>query len=246
MTIMDADFNGRIDSGNFYTSISDIEYIKIKRRNKESNLWVTLKKVPISSANDLLFSYIDNLAKYGEDYEYAIVPINRNGTEMEYISDEITSQFNGVFIADNNTIYKFFAGVSYDAIERVQKVGVFEVLGRKYPIVVSNGEINYDTGKVSGTVLPSKYFSSTDKVLDSIELVKERKTLKDFLTNKKAKILKDWNGNMWLVFITGNPNTLYLENSGMKLAKIDATWTEIGDADNPQDLYRSGLTEGAD
>ena len=63
----------------------------------------------------------------------------------------------------------------------------------------------------------------------------------DFLTNKKAKILKDWNGNFWLIFITDSIQTDYENNSGMSIVNVEAKWTEVGDANNGNDLYLNGI-----
>ena len=63
------------------------------------------------------------------------------------------------------------------------------------------------------------------------------------LTNKKPKIIKDWNGQAWLCIITGNPSTSYISNTGMGLMSISADWTEVGDVNNQDDLYANGLLE---
>ena len=143
-----------------------------------------------SELESLNFVFNDNIAASGYTYEYAFVPVV-GGTEGNYITNTIGAKFDGVFICDLDTIYKFYAGVQYGTNERVQKIGVFEPYGRKYPVVVSNSLINYETGSVTGTVLADDYLKT--KAMNRIDMVKEQRALKDFLTNKKAKILKDLN-----------------------------------------------------
>lgn len=239
LTIMDANFNGSIEAGNVGYDLSQIEGIKVKRRKIEDYNWITIKYIPVSDLEeDLAFSLNDNTAQNGIEYEYAFVPVV-SGIEGNYITNTIKSNFDGVFICDKDIIYKFYAGVNYSTNQRVQKIGVFEPLGRKYPVVISNSLINYETGSFSGTVLPNDYLTNND--LDKLSMVKERKDLLDFLTNKKPKILKDWNGNIWLMIITGNPTISFQRNSAMKVADVSANWAEIGDYNNQKDLYEAGL-----
>lgn len=240
LTVMDANFNGNIVAGNSAFSLSSIDGIKIKRRKTADFDWVSLKYISADELTTLSFTFNDNLAASGEQYEYAFVPVV-GGVEGNYITNTISTKFDGVFICDLDTIYKFYAGVKYGTNERVQKIGVFEPYGRKYPVVVSNGLINYETGSVTGTVLADNYLKT--KAMNRIAMVKEQKALKDFLTNKKAKILKDWNGHSWLMFVTDNISTSYEDKYGMGIADVSFDWTEIGDSNNQADLYNNGLTE---
>ena len=239
LTIMDANFNGTIEAGNVGYDLSQIEGIKVKRRKVDDYNWITIKYIPVGDLEeDLAFSLNDNTAQNGIEYEYAFVPVV-SGIEGNYITNTIKSNFDGVFICDKDIIYKFYAGVNYGTNQRVQKIGVFEPLGRKYPVVISNSLINYETGSFSGTVLPNDYLNNKD--LDKLSMVQERKDLLDFLTNKQPKILKDWNGNIWLMIITGNPNVSFQRSSAMKIADVSADWTEIGDYNSQKDLYEAGF-----
>lgn len=239
LTIMDANFNGSIEAGNVAYDLSQIDGIRIKRRKITDYNWVTIKYIPIEDIeHDLTFSLNDNTAQSGIEYEYAFVPVASN-VEGNYITDTINTKFDGVFICDKDIIYKFYAGVSYGVNQRVQKIGVFEPFGRKYPVVVANSLINYETGSFSGTVLPNDYLENHN--LDEIAMVNERKELLDFLTNKKPKILKDWNGNIWLMMIVDNPSVSFQRDSSLKVADISASWVEIGDYNNEKDLAEAGL-----
>lgn len=239
LTIMDANFNGTLEAGNVHYDLTQIEGIRIKRRKLTDYDWITIDFIPISELiESLSFTINDNLTQSGVEYEYAFVPVT-SGVEGNYVTNTITSKFEGVFICDKETIYKFYAGVNYNSNQRVQKIGTFEPLGKKYPVVVSNSIINYETGSVTGTVLPNDYLETYN--LDKLKMVQERKELLDFLTNKKAKILKDWNGNIWLMIITNNPSVSYQRGSSMGIADVSASWTEIGDFNNQKDLYNTGL-----
>lgn len=242
-TIMDADFNGNVAAGNVDFTLAQITGFKIKRRVVGTFDWITLVELPVATLEDLKVSFNDNLNSNYTNYEYALVPM-LNEIEGDYITNEVLSQFDGVFICDLETVYKFYAGVEYGDGTRVQKIGVFEPMGRKTPVVVSNALTNYETGNVQGTVLPSDYGQTG--TYQPLALVQERKELLDFLTNKKAKVLKDWAGNSWLMMVVDTPTITYKTGSGMALANVGFNYVTLGDSNNQTDLYNSGIVEEAD
>lgn len=239
-TIYDMDFNGNLSGGNIDFVLSQISSVRIKRRFEGEFAWVTLEEIPINQVADLGFTYTDRLNKTGVTYEYAIVPV-LNDVEGNYVTNSVYSEFYGVYIGNNNNIYRFMYDVGYGTTTTTQQTGTFDVLGRKYPIVVSNADLQYETGSVTGYVLNDDY--DKNGVFDRPAIVQKRKEVVQFLTDKTAKILKDWNGNMWLCTITGSVNSDYVSYSGMGVPSVTFSWVEIGDADNFTDLYNAGLIE---
>ena len=239
LTIMNANLNGNLQAGNISLFGDDIEGIKIKRRKIDSYDWITLKYIPEDELfKSTTFSFNDYLNQNDTTYEYAFVPII-NGVEGNYITNTIASKFEGVFICDSETIYKFYNGVQYGNLERVQKIGVLEPFGSKYPVIVSNGMINYSKSSLKGTILNNDFENS--HIIRRKEIIEKRETLLNFFTNKKAKILKDWNGNFWLMIIVDSPSVEFVNNYGMGISNISANWVEIGDPYNQQDLYNTGI-----
>ena len=240
-TIIDADFNGNISAGNVDFLIKQISAVKIKRRITGTFDWITLTTIPINTVDDLTFLFVDRLNVYGTQYDYALVPILED-VEGNYIINTILSKFNGVFIGDANTTYKFMYDVNYGTNARNQQVGTFTPLGRQYPIIVANGLLSYESGTVSGTILNDDYMDT--RTIDPVAIVEKKTLIKDFLTNRKAKILKDWNGNAWLCIIVDNPQVSYKNGFGMAVPQVQFNWTQIGDVNSQQDLYNNGvLTE---
>lgn len=189
-TILNADFSGNLDAGNVDFLIEQISAIKIKRRVQGEFNWITLATIPINTIDDLTFAFNDLLNKSNTTYDYALVPMIEN-IEGQYIINSILSQFNGVFIGDSSTIYKFFYELKYSNNKRNQQVGIFEVLGKKFPVFVANGDLSYETGSVAATILNDD-FEQTG-IIDRTAITQQKDAIKDFLTNKKAKILKDLN-----------------------------------------------------
>ena len=239
-TVLNADFDGNTNAGNLDYILQQISGIKIKRRIKGAFDWLTLKYIDINSLEDLNFTFNDFLNSYGVEYEYAFVPII-NGVEGEYIINSILSKFNGVFIGNAQQVFKFLYGTNYSANARNQQVGTFMPLGKEYPIIVANGVLSYESGTFTGTVLNDDFEQNGQ--IDRAAIVSKKDVLKDYLTNKKPKILKDWNGNIWLVMIVDNIPVNYLQGSGMGIPQVQFNWVEIGKADNQQDLFDAGIVD---
>ena len=237
-TLMNADFAGNVSAGNVGQLATGITSIRVKRRIKGTFDWITIREIPVSKPEDLSFVITDNLNAYNVEYEYAYVPMMED-VEGNYIIESILSKFEGVFICDVDTVFKFYTGVEYDTNDAVQQVGVFQPYNRKYPIIVSNSVMQYQTGGVGGWILPEDYDDT--HVFDRSKIVKEKEVLLNFLMNKKPKILKDMNGNNWLVYFTGNPSVTYDNNYGQGMLKVSAQWTEVGDPNDKTDLYENGL-----
>ena len=237
-TLMNADFAGNVSAGNVGQLATGITSIRVKRRIKGTFDWITIREIPVSKPEDLSFVITDNLNAYNVEYEYAYVPMMED-VEGSYIIESILSKFEGVFICDVDTVFKFYAGVEYDTNDAVQQIGVFQPYNRKYPIIVSNSVMQYQTGGVGGWILPEDYEDT--HVFDRSKIVKEKEVLLNFLMNKKPKILKDMNGNNWLVYFTGNPSVTYDNNYGQGMLKVSAQWTEVGDPNDKTDLYENGL-----
>ena len=237
-TWMNASFAGNTSAGNVAQVATGVTSIRVKRRIKGTFDWITIREIPVTKPEDLSFVITDNLNAYNVEYEYAYVPMTED-VEGSYIIESILSKFEGVFICDIDTVFKFYAGVEYDTNDAIQQVGVFQPYNRKYPIVVSNSIMQYQTGGIGGWVLPEDYEDT--HVFDRSKIVKEKEVLLNFLMNKKPKILKDMNGNNWLVYFADNPSVVYDNNYGQGMLKVSAKWTEVGDLNDKTDLYENGL-----
>lgn len=237
-TIMDANFENSVSAGNVNQVATGITGIRVKRRVKGTFDWITIRELPVEKSEDLSFVITDNLNAYNVEYEYAFVPM-LGDVEGSYIIESILSKFEGVFVCDVDTVFKFMAGVEYSGNQVNQQIGVFQPYNRKYPVIVSNSIMQYKTGSLGGWVLPEDY--ATNRAIDSTKITQEKEVLLKFLTNKKPKIIKDMNGNNWLVYFTGNPSLSYDNNYNQGMVKVNAEWTEVGDPNDKDDLYENGL-----
>ena len=226
-----------------------ITNLLVKRQDVDdvSGGWLTLYSQPISQASDMDFTFIDFLNQYGKTYKYALVPLltqTQSGVEVEVeggytVSNEVQSVFDGVFIADSTGSQKCKANVGYGNVDMNQVVGSITPIGAKYPIIVTNSHNQYHNGSISGTIVPDDYYFNGN--LSRIDMVNKRNELEQFLTNKRVKVIKDWNGNIWLVMIAGNVSCTFNNNYGMGIVDFSTNWTEVGDPTNQQDLQATGL-----
>ena len=74
-----------------------------------------------------------------------------------------------------------------------------------------------------------------------MDIVERREAIEQFLTDKTAKILKDWNGNIWLITFVENVEVSFADDYGMGLGTLSAKWVEIGDVNDQTDLKQTGL-----
>ena len=236
-TIMLATLDHTLNAGSVDYTLDDIDSIRIKRRKIGEFEWATIYEQPITTYSDFMFSGEDYFAQNETEYEYAWVPVLAN-IEGNYITQTITSKFAGVFICDANTIYKFMSGVAYGSSQQIQKVGLYNPLGQKYPIYVSNGATNYQTGSFQGKILGNYEHTG---ILNRKEMVETKNALLEWITNKKAKILKDWNGNIWLIYITNEPSITYDTQWGNGLMELNFQYGEVGNPNNINDMQNVGL-----
>lgn len=259
-TIMKADLAVNVQAGNLSAISTEINSLLIKRAeldedNYRITEWINIFNIPIVGTAEekaALLSDIfikDYFARNNTNYAYSIVPllvegdIIREGTPNEGETMlTVTSQFNGVFICSRDNFQKLYAGVSYDDMSTIQLTGVHETLGSTFPIVVANAQVHYHKSGISGMILNKEFYDNDE--LNRSDLVKTREEFIEFITDKKPKIIKDWNGNIWLVMITDDVSYSFANNWGMGLGNAHFNWTELGIADNEDDLNAAGLIGG--
>lgn len=235
--IMNTDFNYNIDAGSVDFDLTLVTSILVKRRKTDSFQWVTLYRQQITQESDIRFSMFDLFNEYGQDYEYAIVPV-RGTAEGDYITNTIYSEFNGNYLTDGINMYKITSEVKMSNITQNQKIAILTPLGSVYPKEFKNALSNYKTGTVSSFVS-----INNSQIIDRKPNKEYREGFIRFLTNGKAKILKDWNGNIWLVSLSNSPVFEPMSEIGNSLGKVSFDFVEIGDPYSQNDLDRTGLVD---
>lgn len=234
-TILRAMFNGNALAGNIDYAISEIDSLRLKRRKKGDLDWILLAEKNVIEESDLSMSYDDKTAGIGE-YEYAVVPVI-GGVEGSFFSNSVESKFNGMFIADATGIYGTDLEISCNS-QTNQPTSVVVTLARKYPYIIHNPTIGYESGSASGF-----FVEKSNGEYDIKGGMEYRRQLDRFLTNGLPKILKIDDGRMWLVDITSSNITK--ENKGHEdFISTSFEWTESGDYNNYDDLFNVGILGG--
>lgn len=240
-TIMFAQFMNTLSAGNLSETLSNISAVKVVRTNIDTGDKITVYEKAINNPTVEEFNFIfkDFAGKNGGRYVYSVIPILKSGVSSASVqTDPVTVQFKNVFLSDNTYSYEMVADVKYGNGTQKVNVGTFEPIGRKYPVYVSNADTNYQIGSVSSKVI-GNYFDL--KEFNKQDITKQKDEILKFLTNRKPKILKDTNGNMWLIAITGAPSIEYDNKYNGGIMDISFNFMEIGDATNEKDMMNCGI-----
>lgn len=237
-TVLLCDFENNISGGNVDFILENVSSALVKRRKVGEFEWTTIHEHKITKLEDLTFTYYDCMCPTGEEFQWAIVPI-LNGVEGNYIMKNCESKFNGCFIYDKTAMFKTYAEVQYSSNNSIQEVGQYITLKGKYPIIIRNSEVDYEKGTISFMVT-SKTFDA-HRIIDKKETMELKNEIIKFLKNGMSKIWKDWNGNIKLIQVIGNPSINYNNEYGMGKINVSFEWVEQGKWDKEEDLRRNDL-----
>jgi hypothetical protein len=234
-TIFWASFNGNLLAGNILIPMESISSVRVKVREYDSIQWTTIYEYKINTVEDFDFARTYYFLKGNKTkYEIAIVPV-LNGSESNYITNTVISDFDGCYLCTKTKQYHAFINLSLDVTTNQSRTFI-STLGKKKPFMISNGMSNYDTIDMSAAFIPM-----TDCELDLEYAAKYRKEINDFLTEKQPIILKNYQGQRWLV---GVGESIPQSTDGHRDNIIySINFTEIGDCDSTTDLYINGLSD---
>lgn len=236
-TVLNATFDdGTVDAGNSGFSLRNTDHVVVKCREVGTLKWIPIYSKKINEVSDFKINFKDYFRPSNVDVEYMVVSVC-NGIENTYVTKTIRSEFEGLFICDKDTIY----GTLYnlDALDptRNMTASTLGLLNSQYASVVSNGKSNYDSGTASGDFIR---FDQENNEIDIPGGIQYRADLKNWLTDKKPKILKFHDGRIWLISVTGNITDT--TDSINDLRKVSFDWVEIGKP-NAETLYNCGLSD---
>ena len=236
-TQMNADFSKGIDAGNSGFSLKNTNNVVIKRRELGTYDWMTIYVREINKIEDFNIVINDTYARAGTEYEYSISSF-LNGMENSYVIQNVYSDFDGFYITDKDCLYGTIYDVDGCDTSRNITAKTLGLLNSKYMTVVSNSELNCDSGSISGTFLKMDDYNSEINRSASLEY---RNNFKNRLANKKPLILKVDDGRIWMIRVTSNPN----DNMGghRDIRQISFEWVEIGDVNDMKTLYMNGFSD---
>lgn len=235
-TILYAKFENNLLAGNVNFAIEQVDSVVIKRQVVGTGNWITLFQIPIQSIEDFNFSRLDKYARSNIEYEYALIPV-LNGSEGEMNINSIFSEFDGVFIMEKDITYGTIIDISMSTSKN-RPSSTVNTIDSKYPYVVTNGNNNYYSGTTSAVFIRATTNTYDWNFYDSWQY---REDLMDFLCNGKPKLLKHFDGRMYIIAIVDNPTQD--ESTSNFYPVTSFNWVEIGNAESSQDLYDNNLID---
>lgn len=226
-TKLHALFNKNLLAGNIQFATDSVEKVRIKKRTPHDSNFQTIFEKEIKKPEDFGFKLMDYYEPVGE-IEYMYIAV-MSGVENRTSINKIQSKFSSYFLCERDASYPMFLDRQFSK-QLNQNIAVVNTWGRKYPLVVKNGNINYYSGSISCTFVEQKGCT-----YDFANAWNYRNIIYSFLTNGKPKILKDNMGNIYMIAVTSDAIT---EDSDHPLHVIsNFEITECGDAYYVGDLY---------
>lgn len=225
--------NGTLEGGNVEFGISNTTDLLLKCREKGTFEWTTIYHKEINNKEDFSLVNYYRYARAGVPYEYALVPVN-NGTEYNYNIVECTNTFEGMFLCEKDGLFQCFLDFKLDRQRNKPSITI-NTLNRKMPIYIANATTKYDSGSVSATML--KY---VDCELDEKNAWKYRDEFLDFLCDGNAKVMKTFDGKLYIVQIIGEPSEP--QGDYWNAPTTSFNWVQVGEITN-KELYEQGLLD---
>lgn len=234
-TILDAKFKGNLLAGNVDFTLDSISGMFIKKRKFGDYKWTTIHYVPIQTEEDFDFYYNDIVVASQTQYQYAAVPIVNNA-EGTYQTISVDVCYDGCFIIDPTYGYQVIGELKRSSLSRKIPVNVIETVHSPYPYIHYYSESKYDQFTISG------WFVERDKktfMFDSLNGWKYREAVRAFLSNRRCKIVKWYDGQIYMACVTSD--VAESEGSFSEHVTTSIQFTQVGDVNSNADLYKHGF-----
>lgn len=239
-TRLHAFFNNSLHGGNVGFTESIVEKIRIKRRIPNFTNFQTMFEKEITCNDDfsiILFDYDEPVG----DIEYAYVPIISGG-ESNYIVNTVHSSFDDYFLIGKDVAYPLKANVSATETLNYNATSV-KPIDRKYPVSIINGKTGYKSGQLVGTFIDFHCDNN-----DYSQVRNYREKVYSFLTDYRPKLLKGFDGELYMISIDGNiedskRDAVLGGNQKFNLVTTKFNWFECGDAYDIKHLYNNGFID---
>lgn len=233
-THLHALYRDDVHAGNVNYSESVVQKVKIKKRYKGDFAWKTIYEKEIHTNDDFAIEIWDYLEPSRRYIEYAYVAVIANA-DMDTISTEVYSEFDSYFIVGQDEIYPAILDAS-TTLQLNRESKTIVAMGSKYPYVVNNGISKYYSGTMTATFIELK-----DCDFDVENGWSYRNKIDEFLTDGRAKIIKTFEGDMWMANIVGN----IPRNTDGHYQKVShqIEWVEAGNPNMVGDLYDNGFID---
>lgn len=237
--LFNCNFNGNIQGGNSTDIIQNISAVRLKRKTKDSNTWITLKEASV--ADGTIFEYADHYVPSGITQQYALVPVAPDGTEGSYEIKEVTPKWSTYCITIDNQSFMVYNQADYGSISNNRAYGSLTPIQSKYPIVIKNSQTDYLSGATTVSFIGQDYINT--RQINRNQIVKEVRQFQQLINTTSALCLKDPNGWIVLCRPTSGDSISFSTNYGNGIPTVTINWVEQGEYDNEDDLNNLGIID---
>ncbi|MCM1334363.1 MAG: hypothetical protein NC084_12575 [Bacteroides sp.] len=178
------------------------------------------------------FTYYDYYALPNVTYSYRVVLYSGDTIVATYYQ-RLTHRISGICIADQYGGYHAMAFTKKYPVNKNDRAAIVEPMDSKYPYAVINGNLDYDSGSISATFAPLG-----DCMPDFSNNAGYSQRVRHWLNNGEAKLLKYYNGECWLVSVSG----ITTEQEGdSDVLSTTFNWTQIADATQNENYIKLGM-----
>lgn len=229
-THLHATYEKNLHAGNVEYSTEVVTSVKIKKRFLGDFEWKTIYEQPVNTNDDFKIEFYDYYEPTGRIVEYAYILVV-GGSDVESAISSVESKFYSYFICGpEGESYPMIVNLD-NTITYNRKSNVIVSPGRKYPYVNNNGIAQYYSGRLNVSFIAMD--GNCD--LDMENAWKYRNEIDQFLANGESKILKSFEGDIWMVHVV---NDIPRNNSGhYQLVDHQIEWVEAGSPFSIGDLY---------
>lgn len=227
-----------LEAGNIGLEGIPINQLLVKRRKKDQ---LTFEDIKVFTFDDQRqnYSFKDYFIESHEDYIYGIQPLGgsvQNPISGSITTNEVSSEFDGVWITSKDVQYQFYFNLEVGDYESIAPRDLVEPIGSKFPILVSNGDINYRRGNLRCTLYSGDSFSDISAKEEKVF----RQAVTKFLSDKKPKYFKDGSGESMVISIVDNISISPMNNMGQLIYDLALSFVEIDDT-NTRSLVENDL-----
>lgn len=221
----------------------------IERKIKTEEKWTELfqfKVLTNTKVEELLWK--DCTLEQGVIYQYSIKKINGNSYSKKRYSDDISIDFEDIFLSDNMRQLKIKFNPKVSSFKTTILEQKTDTIGGKFPFYFRNGNVNYKEVPISGLI---SYLMDEDQMfmnnielglsdtdirttnLDSYNITIERKfkqAVMEWLTDGKPKLFRSPTEGIYMLRIM-NVSLSPQDTLGRMLHSFSATGYEIAESD---------------
>ena len=217
---------------NGIVNLSELEYTKVEIRRTTANEGVslTLKSVDYPPS---IYTFVDNYMIPKKTYIYSIVVYNGSSI-VTTIQTYIDYTNNYVVIADIFGAYAAIGNITKYPVSRNDRGQEVIVMDGQYPYFLINGDANYENGSVDAV------FGELEDCELQTDNAEYSKALREWLNNGYPKFLTYYNGESWIVGVSGVQTT---DPNNTDTLNTSFNWVQIGEGEEVDTYAEMGLIE---